>query len=54
MEDTLYLRRGELAQSNADLVGRLANVARALERPIARPEEARAALQLGAAEAPAA
>ncbi|MEA2290835.1 MAG: 3-keto-5-aminohexanoate cleavage enzyme [Solirubrobacteraceae bacterium] len=51
MEDTLYLRRGELAASNADLVARLANVARALERPLAGPGEARAALQLGGAPA---
>ena len=40
-EDNVYLRRGELAKSNADLVRKAANIARELERPIATPDEAR-------------
>jgi len=40
-EDNIYLRRGELAESNAQLVRKVANIARELERPIASPEEAR-------------
>jgi uncharacterized protein (DUF849 family) len=46
MEDTLLMRRGEPAQSNAQLVERLAGVATALERPIMTPGEAAAALGL--------
>ncbi|MCK4438136.1 3-keto-5-aminohexanoate cleavage protein [Candidatus Bathyarchaeota archaeon] len=40
-EDNVYLRRGELAKSNADLVQKAANIARELERPIASPDDAR-------------
>ncbi len=40
-EDNVYLRRGELAKNNADLVRKAANIARELERPIATPDEAR-------------
>ncbi len=40
-EDNIYLRRGELAKSNADLVRKAARIAGELERPIASPEEAR-------------
>jgi 3-keto-5-aminohexanoate cleavage enzyme len=40
-EDNVYLRRGELAKSNADLVRKAANIARELERPIATPDDAR-------------
>jgi len=40
-EDNVYLRRGELARSNADLVRKAANIARELERPIATPDDAR-------------
>ncbi|MCK4583581.1 3-keto-5-aminohexanoate cleavage protein [Candidatus Bathyarchaeota archaeon] len=40
-EDNVYLRRGELAKSNADLVRKAANIARELERPIASPDDAR-------------
>lgn len=46
MEDTLYLRRGTKANSNAELVERLASLTRALERPLAGVEEAEALLQL--------
>lgn len=45
-EDNVFLRRGELAKSNADLVRKAANIAKELERPIASPEEARLILGL--------
>jgi len=45
-EDNVYLRRGELARSNADLVRKAVNIAKALERPIASPDEAREILEL--------
>ena len=47
MEDTLYLRKGELAPSNEALVSRLANVCSALERPVATVEQTEALLGLG-------
>jgi len=40
-EDNVFLRRGELAKSNADLVRKAANIARELDRPIASPDDAR-------------
>lgn len=40
-EDNVYLRKGELAKSNSDLVKKVANIAKELDRPIACPEEAR-------------
>lgn len=46
MEDNLYYRRGELAQSNAQLVARLARIARECGREPATPAEARAMLGL--------
>ena len=46
MEDTLMLRRGVPANSNAELVTRLAGVARALERELATVEETEQRLQL--------
>lgn len=46
MEDTLMLRRGVPAPGNAALVTRLADVARALERPVADVEQARSILGL--------
>jgi 3-keto-5-aminohexanoate cleavage enzyme len=45
-EDNIYLRRGELAESNSQLVRKVANIARELERPIASPDEARTILGL--------
>jgi len=48
MEDTLMLRRGVPAQSNAELVARLAEIARAIEREPADAAEARALLGLSA------
>ena len=47
MEDTLMLRRGEPATSNAELVQRLAGVARAIEREPATVEQATEMLGLG-------
>jgi 3-keto-5-aminohexanoate cleavage enzyme len=47
LEDTLYLRKGELAD-NASLVARLVQVAKALDRPVATVEETVKLLQLSA------
>ena len=41
MEDNVYFRRGELAESNAQLVRRTGRIADELERPVASPERAR-------------
>ncbi|ELY49506.1 BKACE family enzyme [Natronorubrum bangense] len=41
MEDNIYYRKNELAESNAQLVRRTARIAEELERPIASPAEAR-------------
>ena len=41
MEDNVYYRRGELAESNAQLVRRTARIAGELERDVATPNEAR-------------
>ncbi len=46
MEDTLLLRRGEPAASNAQLVGRLVGISRALEREPATVDEAEQLLSL--------
>jgi 3-keto-5-aminohexanoate cleavage enzyme len=46
MEDTLMLRRGEPARSNAQLVERLVAVARSIDRPPADPTEAESELGL--------
>ncbi|HBB15600.1 MAG: 3-keto-5-aminohexanoate cleavage protein [Syntrophus sp. RIFOXYC2_FULL_54_9] len=46
LEDNLYYRRGELAQSNAQLVARLARIARECGREPATPNEAREILGL--------
>lgn len=43
-EDNIYYRKGELAESNAQLVARVARLAAELDRPIATPEEARTML----------
>lgn len=45
-EDNVYLRYGELAESNAQLVEKVANIARELDRPIATPKDAREILGL--------
>jgi uncharacterized protein (DUF849 family) len=49
MEDTLLMRRGVPAQSNAELVARLVNIARAIERDPADPAQAEELLSLPAA-----
>ncbi len=46
MEDNVYYRKGELAESNAQLVRRTARIAAELERPVASPAEAREMLGL--------
>jgi 3-keto-5-aminohexanoate cleavage enzyme len=46
LEDNVYYRRGELADSNAQLVERVASVAETLGRPVATPEQAREILGL--------
>ncbi|MFB6211939.1 MAG: 3-keto-5-aminohexanoate cleavage protein [Halobacteriales archaeon] len=46
MEDNVYYRKGELAESNAQLVRRTARIAEELERPLATPAEARSMLGL--------
>lgn len=40
-EDNIYYRKGELANSNAQLVERVARIAAELDRPLATPDEAR-------------
>ncbi|SEP28361.1 3-keto-5-aminohexanoate cleavage enzyme [Halogranum amylolyticum] len=46
MEDNIYYRKGELAESNAQLVKRTARIADELNRPIASPAETREILDL--------
>jgi 3-keto-5-aminohexanoate cleavage enzyme len=46
MEDNVYYRKGELAESNAQLVRRTARIADELDRPIASPAETRKILGL--------
>ena len=46
MEDNIYYRKGEPAESNAQLVRRAARIADELERPLATPDEAREMLGL--------
>jgi 3-keto-5-aminohexanoate cleavage enzyme len=46
MEDNVYLRRGELLDSNAQLVQRATRIARELGRDPATPDQARAQLGL--------
>jgi 3-keto-5-aminohexanoate cleavage enzyme len=46
LEDNVYVRRGELAESNAQLVARTADLARTLGREPATPAEARDILGL--------
>lgn len=47
-EDNIYFYRGELAKSNAQLVARIARIARELGREVASPDEAREILGLPA------
>lgn len=46
MEDNVYYRKGELAESNAQLVRRAVRIANELERPVASPDDAREILGL--------
>jgi 3-keto-5-aminohexanoate cleavage enzyme len=46
LEDNVYYERGELAESNAQLVERVVRVAEELGRPVASPDEAREILGL--------
>lgn len=48
MEDTLYLRKGELTRGNEPLVSRAIRLAQDLDRPIASVEETEALLDLPA------
>ncbi|MGD0805521.1 MAG: 3-keto-5-aminohexanoate cleavage protein [Candidatus Bathyarchaeia archaeon] len=45
-EDNIFIRKGEHAKSNADLVRKMVNIAKELERPIADPSETRRILGL--------
>ena len=46
-EDNIYLHKGVLAGENAELVGRVARIAREWDRACATPDEARRLLRLG-------
>jgi 3-keto-5-aminohexanoate cleavage enzyme len=46
MEDNVYARRGQLLQSNAEVVERVVRIARELNREIATPAQARQMLGL--------
>ena len=46
LEDNVYVRKGKLAKSNAELVERVVRIAREFERDIATPDEARKILNL--------
>jgi 3-keto-5-aminohexanoate cleavage enzyme len=45
-EDNIYYRKGQLAQSNTELVARIVRIANELDRPVATPAQAREILQL--------
>jgi 3-keto-5-aminohexanoate cleavage enzyme len=45
-EDNVYLARGVLAKSNAELVAKAVRLAKDLGREIAEPEDARRILQI--------
>ena len=45
-EDNIYYRKGQLAQTNAELVARMVRIAHELDRPAATPAQAREILQL--------
>jgi 3-keto-5-aminohexanoate cleavage enzyme len=46
LEDNIYVRKGVLAKSNAELVEKVVRIARELDREIATPDEARQILGL--------
>ncbi len=45
-EDNIYLRRGVFAKSNAELVRKVVNIAKELDRPVATPDDTRQMLRL--------
>jgi 3-keto-5-aminohexanoate cleavage enzyme len=45
-EDNIYYRKGQLAESNAELVARISRIAREMDRPVATPDQAREILRL--------
>ena len=45
-EDNIFYRKGQLAQSNAELVARIVRIAQELDRRAATPSEAREMLEL--------
>lgn len=46
LEDNIYVRKGVLARSNAELVERAVGLAREFERPLATPDDVRRMLKL--------
>ena len=46
LEDSLYLRKGQLAESNADQVAKIRRIVEDLSLEVATPAEARERLQL--------
>jgi uncharacterized protein (DUF849 family) len=46
LEDNIFLRKGVLAKSNAEIVEKVVRIAGELDREIATPDEARAILRL--------
>jgi len=48
IEDNFYFRKGEIAQSNAQLIDRIVRIAKELDRPIASLEQTREMLGLSA------
>jgi 3-keto-5-aminohexanoate cleavage enzyme len=46
MEDNIYLSKGVLAKSNAELVSKIVRIAKELGKEIASPAEVRTALAL--------
>ncbi|WP_018923108.1 3-keto-5-aminohexanoate cleavage protein [Salsuginibacillus kocurii] len=46
MEDSVYFKKGELAESNAQFVERIVDLSNTLNREIATPDEARAMLKI--------
>ncbi len=51
LEDSLYIGKGELAQSNAEQVKKIRTILEEMGREIATPDEARAILALKGADA---
>jgi 3-keto-5-aminohexanoate cleavage enzyme len=45
-EDNIFYHKGVIAESNAQLVARLARIAKEIGRPLATPEQAREILAL--------